>query len=152
MSVVVVDASARGVRQQIEESKADFLKHWMGSLRPVIGDLPLNNFYLPGSHNSGTWDMKNKLITHWTQAQTINIREQLEQGARVIDIRSGDIGAQSRLEDQFIFIHNKFESNIREWDGLIMVRDFVDTHPEEIVIIDIHTMKKLGEGYYDFGA
>lgn len=33
-----------------------------------------------------------------------------------------------------------------------MVRDFVDAHPEEIVIVDVHAMSKFGGGDYDYQA
>lgn len=152
MSLMVVDCSAQGVKQPVEESKAAFLKHWMGSMLDVVGDLSYNNFYIAGTHDSGTWDMKNKLIEFWTQDQTIDIAQQLAEGARVIDVRSGELADKSDPHDKFIFVHGDFYSNSREYDGLMMVRDFVDANPYEIVVVDIHSMVKFGGGDYDYEA
>ena len=83
----------------------------MQSLAPFIGKMTLHDLYLMGSHDAGTFDVSNKLISHWTQDQTGTFTEQLEAGSRSFDLRIGDFGPSPSLETEFRFVHDSYKSN-----------------------------------------
>jgi 1-phosphatidylinositol phosphodiesterase len=55
--------------------------HWMGA-NPKLDSLRLNEFTIPGTHDSGTWTVSGN-----PQCHTLPLRAQLDAGIRFVDIR-----------------------------------------------------------------
>lgn len=56
---------------------------WMGNLAGTIGQRPLSQIVIPGTHDSGTYDMDS-----YHHTQTMNVYDQLRAGARYLDLRA----------------------------------------------------------------
>ncbi|XP_059095315.1 PI-PLC X domain-containing protein 3-like [Tigriopus californicus] len=89
------------------------------------------------------------ILRRWGVCQKWNCREQLEHGIRFFDLRLGKYPKKSLIcggssaqvsqkqpEAQIRILHGLFGDGI----GPILceIRDFLDTHPGELVLIDIH--------------
>lgn len=89
---------------------------WITKLVNINNNLTLNNIILPGTHNSGSYQLKkyidlsgnykcaslwpvSKIIKNWTLNQKYNILEQLKMGVRILDL---DI---SFYNDKFYISH-----------------------------------------------
>ena len=53
-----------------------------------IGDRPLKDIVIPGSHDAGTYVMQNSIDNNSSQCQEISILQQLEEGSRYLDLRA----------------------------------------------------------------
>ncbi|WCE02454.1 hypothetical protein PGH47_42675 (plasmid) [Streptomyces sp. HUAS 31] len=134
------------------------LRQWMGQIRDVIGDRPLNKIVMPGSHDAGSWSITDKtgicdtaseaemskispqVAAAISVTQMTPIKEQLNSGSRYLDLRlckqngkwytyhGGPLGGLF-FDDPAT--GRKGEINdIAEW-----IRD----HPDEIVTIELRT-------------
>lgn len=63
-------------------AKAANFSKWMQDLTPIIGDVPINQIPIPGSHDSGTYGLDRRAVT-----QNLTIAEQLSMGIRYFDLR-----------------------------------------------------------------
>ncbi|HSE18079.1 MAG TPA: hypothetical protein VLB46_13575 [Pyrinomonadaceae bacterium] len=145
-------------------SSVDY-SHWMQDLAPVIGDVPLNQLPIPGSHDSGTWDLDRLAIT-----QSLTIEEQLARGIRYFDFRPKE-------RDRRFYIHHTegtdnhlatypeqgFPSGM-DVDALIdadnrpiifaQMRKFLIANPYEVLILRFQTFESFsaddGDGTNDF--
>nr|ACO15762.1 Phosphatidylinositol-specific phospholipase C X domain-containing protein 3 [Caligus clemensi] len=136
--------------------------NWMGDLCIEIRDeIPLSNLSIPGTHNSFTYSLDKKspigpdssewlvelgkylplirpYIYRWSKCQDFNVQTQLSAGARYFDIR---LAVKSVTELRVI--HALYGAEI----GPILkqIRDFLQFHSEEVVILDFQHL-------YDFSA
>lgn len=118
------------------------LNNWMTDIHPEVKGLCLSQLSLPGAHNAGM----DKEITQndsYHACQDDPIYRLLENGIRVLDIRlmwyAGNAGG---LGDKFIAYHGETGRNL----GYVLneVVRFIEAHPGEIVILDIHDMQSWG--------
>ncbi|XP_063976403.1 PI-PLC X domain-containing protein 2-like [Diachasmimorpha longicaudata] len=67
--------------------------HWMEDRKALIQNLSLPNLFIPGTHDSGSYQRPGKdgiiknLTANWAICQDASIFEQLESGVRFLDIR-----------------------------------------------------------------
>ncbi|CAG9788610.1 unnamed protein product [Diatraea saccharalis] len=134
-----------------EESTAEInLEHWMGNLPAQLKDIPFIYLAIPGSHDSMTFSINGSsglapdaepilhrlyplfrgTIIRWTVTQALNTMQQLLIGIRYLDLRL----ATKPGTNAFYFTHGLYADEITE--PLNQVKEFVDTHPGEVVILD----------------
>nr|CRZ23625.1 Bm9338 [Brugia malayi] len=135
----------------------------MSELPAAARDKPIMTLAIPGSHLSGTcnlkedseitpdqtWcvrvldsnDMIRKAVYNWSKVQTISIKQQLEAGIRFLDVQVAYIN-----EDIYV-VHGLRSMEIREL--FKRVDDFLSVHPKEIVLIDINHFYEFREQHHD---
>jgi hypothetical protein len=102
---------------------------WMRSQRGRI----LRNICLPGSHQSATYHMHQKLravpmVEGWSRCQKLSIDQQLYGGIRFLDLRLMSRGAD-------IWCHHNLVICVKFKDVLESVRDFINDNRSEIVFL-----------------
>uniref|UniRef100_A0A1B0EZZ8 Putative glycosylphosphatidylinositol-specific phospholipase c n=1 Tax=Lutzomyia longipalpis TaxID=7200 RepID=A0A1B0EZZ8_LUTLO len=135
------------------------LEFWMTNLPASLKDIPIINLAIPGTHDSMTYDMRALspvapdaeacvhvlhkfipcVIKRWAVTQKLSLREQLKNGIRYLDFRI----SFRRPEEKYFFVHGLYCEEII--DPLQEVRDFLDTHPGEVIILDIQHMYQFDE-------
>lgn len=126
------------------------LESWMNDLPPQLKEVPLIYLAIPGSHDSMTYGINRTskvapdaepilhrlyplfrgTILRWTITQASDTWHQLLIGIRYLDLRL----ATMPNDEDFYFTHGLYGEEISK--ALTQVRDFVDTHPGEVVILD----------------
>ncbi|XP_075980438.1 PI-PLC X domain-containing protein 3 isoform X2 [Anticarsia gemmatalis] len=126
------------------------LESWMNDLPPQLKEVPLIYLAIPGSHDSMTYGITRSskvapdaepilhrlyplfrgTILRWTITQASDTWHQLLIGIRYLDLRL----ATMPNEENFYFTHGLYGEEISK--ALTQVKDFVDTHPGEVVILD----------------
>jgi hypothetical protein len=115
--------------------------HWMADLAATIGQRPLKQVVIPGSHDTGTYALKGAFWTyggtHW---DTMNITNQLNHGMRWFDLRAKYEDLGSTGADYFMF-HGAAISDLRLETVLSEIHDWVidSGHEKEIVMLKIYT-------------
>ena len=97
--------------------RASFLYRWMAQNSDRIKNTPLLNLTLPGSHDSAAYDLNGHImpgqlpwalrqlliaaetlglpperyIIKWSEAQSLSLAEQLQNGIRFVDLRAGTL-------------------------------------------------------------
>ncbi len=108
---------------------------------PCIQKLKLTELTLPGTHDSGTYPASG-ISQPWVQTQYLNIREQLEQGIRALDLRliidgSGD--------NRFQICHDTYTFGLTLKDVLNQITSFLSSTNKEIVILDLHQIININK-------
>ncbi|MFE7569076.1 hypothetical protein ACFU76_19290 [Streptomyces sp. NPDC057539] len=137
------------------------LGSWMSQLGGAIGDRPLNQIVMPGSHDAGsagitkssgmcdagdtvdTARMWPELAASMSRAQSGSLVEQLEAGSRYLDLRLCKQG------DRWYSYHGgplgrQFFDALDGSQGIIPgeareLADWINRHPKEIVILRVKT-------------
>eukprot|EP00298_Acanthocystis_sp_HF-20_P018123 c21905_g1_i1.p1 GENE.c21905_g1_i1~~c21905_g1_i1.p1 ORF type:complete len:525 (-),score=225.27 c21905_g1_i1:36-1610(-) len=132
----------------------DFLSNWMGQINSVIGNTTILDLSLPGSHDTLTYDLSDRVsdggldgetelsailnmfpnfflggwIKEQAQTQALNITSQLDNGLRYIDFRimytTGD----------WYGLHC-VQTNQKAIVYLTQIRQWLDAHPTEIIVL-----------------
>lgn len=136
---------------------------WMADLASTIGNRPLCQIALPGTHDSGTYDITAvstiapeqdlsqwvnavyalglsglvaaEVIAGWSKTQPVSIGQQLEAGIRYFDLRVVLSGSD------YWVCHGMYSCKID--DVINDVKNFVDQHPKEIVILDFNHLYQM---------
>ncbi|KAI8439271.1 hypothetical protein MSG28_013108 [Choristoneura fumiferana] len=126
------------------------LESWMKDLPEQLKDIPFIYLAIPGSHDSMTYGINRSsglapdaepimhrlyplfrgTILRWTITQALDTMQQLHIGIRYFDLRL----TTKTNSDQFFFTHGLYAGEIST--ALEQVKQFVDTHPGEVVILD----------------
>ncbi|XP_055710891.1 PI-PLC X domain-containing protein 3 [Phlebotomus papatasi] len=135
------------------------LEFWMTNLPVPLKDIPVINLAIPGTHDSMTYDMRALspvapdaeacvhvlhkfipcVIKRWAVTQKLSLTEQLLNGIRYLDFR-----ISFRLPDaKYYFVHGLYCEEIVE--ALHEIRDFLESHPGEVIILDIQHMYQFEE-------
>ncbi|XP_017056656.2 PI-PLC X domain-containing protein 2 [Drosophila ficusphila] len=124
-------------------------EHWMRDLPKELRDLSIINLAIPGSHNSMTYGINSKsklspdaetsirrwhrffpcFVRRWSRTQACGTIEQLQLGVRYFDLRI------AQKDDKFYYCHGLFAMEI--FEPLLEIRQFLDSHPDELVILDL---------------
>ncbi|KAH8352793.1 hypothetical protein KR084_006392 [Drosophila pseudotakahashii] len=124
-------------------------EHWMRDLPGELRDLSIINLAIPGSHNSMTYGINSKsklspdaepairrwhrffpcFVRRWSKTQNSGTLEQLQLGVRYFDLRI------AQKDEKFYYCHGLFAMEI--FEPLEEIRQFVDSHPEELVVLDL---------------
>jgi hypothetical protein len=128
--VVVARASLRADRSD-----------WMGNVlrdKPSWGALTLNRIFLPGSHDSGTFNMVDVGIPNvYNQTQARNFLEQLKAGVRWLDFRVGYYPAyENGKEGPFFCVHAEYGSWSAVSTALNVIEQWMLGHPKELVFLN----------------
>ncbi len=106
--------------------------NWMKNLP---NDLLITNISIPGTHNSCTY----RTSLSMSKCQTYTIQEQLNQGVRYLDIRC-------ILQNNQLNIYHGMDNLKLPLDScLVWVRDFLKTHPSEVILLRLQREKKKGK-------
>ncbi|MFB6981350.1 hypothetical protein [Streptomyces scopuliridis] len=138
------------------------LGSWMSQLGSTIGDRPLNQIVMPGSHDAGsagitknsgmcdagdTVDFARKwpeLASSMSRTQTGSLVEQLEAGSRYLDLRLCKQGDRwysyhgGPMGRQFFDSFNGNQGGIIPGEARELA-DWINRHPKEIVILRVKT-------------
>ena len=123
--------------------------HWMSMYWPVLNDLCLvpnkegkSYLTLPGTHDSGTYSMQQCWSVPWTKTQDLDLYSQLASGTRSLDFRTG-FNPSKTGDDRFMLVHDIFETRISLREALSLVKQFSESHPSEVLVIDFHHFVNL---------
>lgn len=125
-------------------------------------DVKLREMLIPGTHDSATHGIEptsgsadpddcgtpimaygSAITSSWAKAQSKNILEQLNDGIRYLDLRL--------TWDDEVWIEHCFKS-VKFSDVLTDIKTFAELHPNEIVIVDVQSIKMGSEKYVDLVA
>ncbi|MGD9241588.1 MAG: hypothetical protein PVG69_16285 [Desulfobacterales bacterium] len=148
-------------------------ENWMGNLGDQIKTLKIKNVVLPGTHDSNT-DSKSWESDNWGQfqcgpashpylrAQNRSPRLQLEDGIRYFDLRyqwqgGGDelevIGPYGMIIRPLVIWHGACHTtNGPIQNAITWVKEFVESHPKEIVILDLSHWSFMNEARHRAAA
>jgi len=101
---------------------------WMKDM-PFLGDRPLRDIVIPGSHDAGTYLMENRIDNNSSQCQEISVLEQLKAGARYLDLRSWKAD-----DEEYWMYHGSVWTHVKLADVLKDIRTFLHDYDGEIVI------------------
>lgn len=96
-------------------------RNWMSQLRD---DVRLSELSIPGTHNSATATYRGGL-SDYVRTQSIDIRKQLDNGIRFLDIRA--------INGVFTMHHDRYYLNQNFGDVLNKTVAFLRDNPEEVV-------------------
>jgi len=128
---------------------------WMYDNREVIYNKNIYDVTFPGTHDSGSYNINgsvyidmpkkynellsiaeyfhvpiNSMIKGWARTQNIDIKSQLEKGARYIDLRIGFV-------NNIWYIHHDYILGYPLEYILIQIRDFLIINQGEIVVLEL---------------
>lgn len=137
--------------------------NWMGVMGNTIIQKPLNQLFIPGSHDSGTYYLEHKfakgqdyseninllkflgvgyvitsIAKNWAQAQDRSIYQQLTDGIRYLDLRV----TYRDSDKDFYIAHGLFGPKFS--DVLEQIAIFLKRNPREIVVMLIGDMHYMG--------
>lgn len=124
---------------------------WMRTT-PYIEHLTLGELTWPGAHNAGM-DAKAPKRNGYMTCQSGPIDWQLKQGVRALDLRFRSYRNQQQTPC-FSLIHGS-ESGRHLGDVILALEAFLDEHPEEFIILDVHQLSGRNKSpfhYQDFHA
>ena len=141
--------------------------YWMSKMGPKYFRLKLGEVIWPGTHDSGAYcqefdyskvvhhDTLRKVGTHllyclgpvasgvaskWSQTQSLSIKEQLEHGARYLDLRISRC-----LEDGcYYIVHSFCGPNIEE--VFRQISEFMSQHPQECLLLEVDPVSHVDCG------
>jgi hypothetical protein len=124
-------------RAPFRASHADWMANVMAA-RPAWGNLAVNKILLPGSHDTGTFDMVDRGIPNvYNQTQTMNFRTQLDAGVRWLDIRMGYYASyENSKEGPFFTVHASYGSWSAWSTALTQIAAWLAVHPGEVLFIN----------------
>lgn len=97
-------------------------------MTPLNGSLPLSQFSIPGTHDSGA---RFEPISGTAKCQNLTITEQLNAGVRFLDIRC------RHIDDAFTIHHGAIYQNLNFADVLNATLGFLNANPGETVIMSV---------------
>ncbi|CAG9767096.1 unnamed protein product [Ceutorhynchus assimilis] len=128
------------------------LEYWMTKLPASLRSLPIIYLAIPGSHDSFTSNITSSseisldsekilqdlkwlfcvkvVMANWTKTQNLIINEQLKAGIRYFDLRI----STRRHNDDLYFCHGLYSCRVEP--VLLEIGRFLETHTQEIVILD----------------
>ncbi|WP_445494364.1 phosphatidylinositol-specific phospholipase C domain-containing protein [Photorhabdus sp. SF281] len=130
---------------------------WMGQFwkdNSKYNKTPLRNLMIPGTHDSGTSDISYgnvrspdmagalkwldefypDLVARWAKTQNFDITQQLYAGIRYFDLRVA-------INNGPCICHSLFSTSVA--DVLDQVKNFIDKHQSEIIILDFNHFYEL---------
>lgn len=143
---------------------------WMRDLKSIIGDKPLNQIFIPGTHDSGTYSLSdtiaknaeiptelnylkylfglgyivNSVVKKLSIAQDRTIEQQLNDGIRFLDLRV----SYNDSKKDFYIVHGLFGPPLA--DVLAQIKTFAERRQREILIIQIGDMRYMPNGEKDY--
>nr|WP_180202374.1 hypothetical protein [Pseudomonas sp. SbOxS1]NYU01788.1 hypothetical protein [Pseudomonas sp. SbOxS1] len=125
-----------------EPASSFSLNNWMTDIHSYVKDYRLCQLSLPGAHNAGM-DTDITDNDSYDACQDHPIYHQLESGVRALDLRiNWYSGTPGGFFDKFITVHGGSGRKL----GYILneVVKFLEEHPGEIVVLDVHALEPGG--------
>ena len=141
-------------------------ENWMSELRADIGYRPLRSICIPGTHDSGTFQITRKsgfgpdaplrpLLNRFhkrnpsfdikgfmapiARTQNFDFTAQLLAGIRFLDLR---VARQVRAcEQPLTIVHSLWSITLEE--GLQQISGFLQDHPNEVILLDFHKLHRF---------
>lgn len=123
---------------------------WMGKGKKLLTNLTLKQICIPGTHDSGTYDLVSPVAGSWAATQKLNILEQLEGGIRSLDLRVGYKGGDN--ESGLILVHDTWRTEVSVKSAMQQVVAFLEKNSSEFLILDFHRFPDLSAGAIDYVA
>jgi len=141
-----------------EEDEPINTADWMAA----FGHVPCPNLFMPGSHDSGAqnlnccatgpdWKKARYLLPFgccvvlpWSAAQGQSAGELMDEGCRYFDLRIGIDDSVHNGEDEYKLCHGYFSRNTLG-DFLDEIRDFLDEHTTEVVVLEVKKVQNFAE-------
>ncbi len=133
---------------QSTASSTPWVTTWMQHYAPVLQDLTVSQLTLPGSHDSGTYNMVSVIGQPWTQCQNMNLSGQLDFGTRSLDLRIGYQSDKSG-DQRYILCHDTWRSEVTLASALQQVLAFSNAHPQELIVLDFHRFVSMTKESFD---
>ncbi|WP_281557677.1 phosphatidylinositol-specific phospholipase C domain-containing protein [Thalassomonas sp. RHCl1] len=126
---------------------------WVGQIYQNRGDTRLRDIVIPGTHDSGTYNMHSgsdlspdaeswapyvtgllgqaggHIIAKWGRTQSYDIHTMLEKGIRHFDLRI------KKHQGEFVIVHTMVAMKVK--DVLAQVKQFAEAHPKEPIILEV---------------
>jgi hypothetical protein len=142
------------------------LGNWMSQLQPVIGNTPLDGIKMPGSHDAGSWSIRDgsglctsgdnysisadfpAVAASMSRSQSGSIVDQLNAGSRYLDLRLCNQNGLwytyhgGPMGDLF------FDADGQQGEA-DSIAQWIQAHPDEIVIIQLATAAPSAEASAD---
>ncbi len=138
-------------------------ERWMEDLAPQIGDRPLSELHIPGTHDAGTFSLSRTdpvlsvaqndaptdqfegipllRVADYVYTQNLSFAEQLDLGIRYLDVRL-------TCEPDGMYIVHVFRGEPMV-DALDQIATWVDEHPAEVVLLDVQKNYGCDEQTYE---
>ncbi|XPS74915.1 Phosphatidylinositol diacylglycerol-lyase [Ascochyta lentis] len=124
----------------IRESSAVDYRNWMAALPDT---LPLSAISIPGTHNSHTYYKALPSV----KCQSVDIKTQLENGIRFLDIRAQPVHASDAGKKHMYLVHGAFPISLTGPKYLDPILEtcysFLAAHPSESILV---SLKREGVG------
>lgn len=124
----------------IRSSNSTNYSKWLGTLPDT---LPLSAISIPGSHNSHTYYKALPSV----KCQSVDIKTQLENGIRFLDIRAQPVHASNPGKKHMYLVHGAFPISLTGPKYLSPILEtcyaFLAAHPSETVLV---SLKREGVG------
>lgn len=111
---------------------------WMDAIRD---DTEISRLSIPGSHDSGTFKLKDPIKQVWAMTQDRNFEDQFSYGVRFFDIR-----VRAVANDQLVLHHGNVFLNVSLWDFIKSANTFLANNPSETIIMSLKTEYKAMPG------
>lgn len=107
-------------------------ENWMRDYNRLLGDRPLTEIVIPGSHDAGCYDMNRSADDVSSKTQDRDVFHQLLAGSRFFDLR-----AEKNGDGVWQIRHNIAWTNVPLARTISDIRWFLLDHPGEIVIVSL---------------
>jgi|GEM_PF-1363075 len=118
-------------------------EHWMADNWDFIKDKKLAEIVIPGTHDSGTYQMAWGLASATAKTQNVSIGEQLDDGIRYFDLRVAETIHTGCADDSVWWINHGIFASYRVQDALNEVASFVKkpANAKEVIILDFQAIQ-----------
>lgn len=138
----------RGIHQ-VELDSGHSPASWMQRFHESgsgLDQLTLNEICLPGTHDSGAYQVLGtmaQLASRWLVTQKLDLREQLEAGARKLDLRIMKIPESDKKFDPGFYIHHSGFPTVSLDEGLEQIGTYLQSEAarSETVLLEFSHFK-----------
>ncbi len=123
----------------LKPSVKHWANNWMELFAPCLENLCLNELTIPGNHDAGTYAASG-ITQSWVQTQYLSIEQQLQQGARALDLRL--IIGEGSGDDRFELSHGGHTFDLTLVNVLNQINSFLQSTSQEIIILDFHDFEE----------
>lgn len=129
----------------VDDPSCYWLRRWMYKYQSILKVLTIEELSIPGTHDSGTYDMVSTVSEPWTKTQSLTLQGQMEAGARALDLRIG-IQPDKSGDERFILVHDTWRTNLTVSAALDQILSFSHNEATEVIILDFHRFVELSGG------
>lgn len=130
-----VSSSIGGIVPNVKGAQKN--EHWMADNWEFIKDKKLAEIVIPGTHDSGTYQMGWGSGVNTAKTQNVSIGEQLKDGIRYLDLRVTEAKHGGCADDSVWWLFHRYKS-YRLQDALDEIATFVKkpANSKEVIILD----------------